>query len=105
MFLYLCTKLVIMGNKKGQNVIVLTMKDTGQTYLFGSLSAIYGMFDQNKLGITSSSLRNAVATYKKEHHIEEEKKAFSQVIYDTPRSPITLHRAPLWLLERAKDVE
>ena len=36
---------------------------------------------------------------------EEEKKAFSQVIYDTPRSPITLHRAPLWLLERAKDVE
>lgn len=89
-----------MGNKKGQSVITLTMKETGRSYLFGSLSAIYGMFDKDVLKITYPALRNAVVTYKKENHIDEEEGTFSQIIYDTQRSPFTLQRAPLWLLER-----
>ena len=87
--------------KIGQSVITLTMKDTGQSYLFGSLSAIYGMFHKDELKITYSALRNAVATYIEKNQVDENE-PFSQVIYDNKRSPFTLHRAPLWLIEREK---
>ena len=87
--------------KIGQSVIILTMKETGQTFLFGSLSAIYGMYDSNSLGITYSALRNAVGKNLKDRHIDENE-PFAQVIYDTKQSVFSLQRAPLWLLERAK---
>ena len=90
--------------KIGQSVITFTMKDTGRSYLFGSLSAIYGMFSSEQLGITYSALRNAVATYLKNNDIDENE-PFSQVIYDNKRSSFTLQRAPLWLLEREKKAE
>lgn len=90
--------------KIGQSVITLTMKDTGRSFLFGSLSAVYGMFNAEQLGITYSALRNAVALYVKNNHIDENE-SFSQVIYDTKRSPFILHRAPLWLIEREKKTE
>ena len=93
-----------MGNKKGQNVIILTIKDTGHTFLFGSLSAIYGMFSSDELGVTYSALRNAVSTYLKNNEVDENQ-SFSQVIYDTKRSTFTLQRATLWLLERQKKEE
>ena len=87
--------------KIGQSIIILTMKKTGQSYLFGSLSAIYGMFTHDKLDITYPALRNAVSTYVKNNHIDENE-PFAQVIYDTKRSIFTLQRAPLWLVEREK---
>ncbi len=90
--------------KIGQSVITLTMKDTGRSYLFGSLSAIYGLFDDKQLGVTYPSLRNAVATFIKSNQVDESK-CFSQIIYDTKHSPFTLQRAPLLLLERAKKEE
>jgi hypothetical protein len=85
--------------KFGQNVIIMTMKETGQTFLFGSLSAIYGMFSDKQLDITYSALRNAVGTYMKSHGIDESE-PHAQTIYDTRRSTFTLQRAPLLLLER-----
>ena len=88
--------------KTGQKVIIMTMKDTGKTYLFGSLSAIYGMFSHEELDVSYSALRNAVATYIKENKVDKIEK-FAQVIYDTKRSKFTLQRAPLLLLERAKE--
>ena len=91
----------IIGMKIGQSVIILTMKDTGRTYLFGSLSAIYGMFSSDELDITYSALRNAVGKFVKDKQVDETE-PFAQVIYDTKRSIFTLQRAPLWLLEREK---
>jgi hypothetical protein len=85
--------------KKGQSVIILTMKDTGTTYLFGSLAAIYGMFDSQTLGITYSALRNAVSTYIKINKINENGNA-SVMIYDNARSRFTLNRGPLLLAEK-----
>ncbi len=90
--------------KIGQNVIIMTMKDTGKTYLFGSLSAIYGMFSHEELDVSYSALRNAVATYIKNNQVDVNEQ-FAQVIYDTKRSTFTLQRAPLLLLERAKKEE
>lgn len=90
--------------KIGQSVIILTMKDTGLSYVFGSLSAIYGMFSNDELDITYSALRNAVGKFVKGNHIDENE-PFAQVIYDTKRSLFSLQRAPLWLLEREKKAE
>lgn len=90
--------------KIGQSVITLTMKDTGRSYLFGSLSAIYGMFSSEELGVTYSALRNAVGTYLKNNQVDESQ-PYSQVIYDNKRSSFILQRAPLLLLERAKKEE
>ena len=90
--------------KIGQSVITLTMKDTGRSYLFGSLSAIYGMFSNEELGITYSALRNAVGKYTKDRHVDESE-PFAQVIYDTRQSSFILQRAPLLLLEQAKKEE
>ena len=104
MFLYLCEYKGIIDMKIGQYVIIMTMKDTGKTYLFGSLSAIYGMFSHEELDVSYSALRNAVATYIKNNQIDENE-PFAQVIYDTKRSTFTLQRAPLLLLERAKKEE
>lgn len=94
----------IICMKIGQSVIILTMKNTGQMYLFGSLSAIYGKFSHEQLDVTYSALRNAVATYIKNNQVDENEE-FAQVIYDTKRSIFTLQRAPLLLLERAKKDE
>ena len=91
----------IIGMKIGQSVIILTMKDTGKMYLFGSLSAIYGMFNHEQLDVSYPALRNAVGSYIKNNQVDESE-PFSQVIYDTKRSTFTLQRAPLWLLEREK---
>lgn len=88
--------------KKGQSVIILKMKDTGVSYLFGSLSAIYSMFSSEELGVTYSALRNAVSSYIKENNIDEGSNNFLQVIYDTKRSKFTLQRAPLLLAEKIK---
>ena len=90
--------------KIGQSVIILTMKDTGLSYVFGSLSAIYGMFSNDELDITYSALRNAVGKFVKGNHIDENE-PFAQVIYDTKRSLFSLQRAPLCLLEREKKAE
>lgn len=94
----------IIGMKIGQSVIIMTIKDTGRTYLFGSLSAIYGKFSHNELDVSYPALRNAVATYIKNNQIDENEE-FAQVIYDTKRSTFTLQRAPLLLLERTKKDE
>ena len=94
----------LISMKIGQNVIIMTMKDTGQTFLFGSLSAIYGMFTVEQLDITYSALRNAVGTYVKTHDADEGV-SHAQTIYDTKRSTFTLQRAPLLLLERQKKYE
>ena len=85
--------------KKGQSIITLTMKETGISYLFGSLSAIYGMFGANDLGITYSALRNAVSTFIEKNNVDESGDA-AQLIYDTKRSTFTLHRAPLLLIDK-----
>jgi len=90
--------------KIGQSVIILTMKGTGESYVFGSLSAIYGMFSSEDLNITYSALRNAVGLYRKNNQIDESE-PFMQVIYDNKRSLFTLYRAPLLLLEREKKTE
>lgn len=87
--------------KTGQSVITLIKKETGESYVFGSLSAIYGMFNTEELGVSYSALRNAVGTYIKNNHVDESK-LFAQVIYDNKRSSFMLKRAPLLLLEREK---
>lgn len=82
--------------KKGQSVITLIFKEGGEMYLFGSLSAIYAMFTPEELGVSYSSLRNAVSMYIKNNNVDEEGYR-SQIIYDTKNSKITLRRAPLLL--------
>ena len=85
--------------KKGQSIITLTMKATGKSYLFGSLAAIYGMFDAHTLGITYSALRNAVSTYIKKNKVNEDEDALVK-IYENKRSIFTLYRAPLLLADK-----
>ncbi|MBR0291165.1 MAG: hypothetical protein IJQ79_03435 [Bacteroidales bacterium] len=85
--------------KKGQSVIILTFKESGETYVFGSLSAIYAKYSVDDLGVAYSSLRNAVATYIKKNKVDEEPD-YSQVIYDTKKSPFVLRRAPLLLADK-----
>lgn len=85
--------------KKGQSVIILTFKDSGDSYVFGSLSAIYSMFDKQVLDITYASLRNAVSTYIDKNKVDEEKDV-AQVIYDTKKSLFVLRRAPLLLADK-----
>lgn len=85
--------------KKGQSIITLTMKDTGTSYLFGSLSAIYSMFDAETLRITYPALRNAVSTYIKNNNVNEDGDA-SVLIFDNKRSIFTLQRAPLLLADK-----
>lgn len=88
--------------KTAQSVITLIFKDGGETYLFGSLSAIYAMFTPQQLGVSYASLRNAVSKYIKDNNVDE--KGFgSQVIYDTRNSKITLRRAPLLLADKNAD--
>ena len=86
--------------KKGQNVIILTMKESGIMYLFGSISAIYSMFTNEELGITYSALRNAVAAHIKANEIDKDTVESAEIIYDNHRSKFTLHRAPLLLAEK-----
>lgn len=85
--------------KKGQSVITLIFKEGGEMYLFGSLSAIYAMFTPEELGVSYSSLRNAVSMYIKNNNVDEEGYR-SQIIYDTKNSKITLRRAPLLLADK-----
>ena len=86
--------------KKGQNVIVLTFKESGETYVFGSLAAIYAMNGiVDKLGIKYTTLRNAVSAYIKENNVNEDE-SILQVIYDTKKSSFTLYRAPLLLADK-----
>ena len=95
--------------KLAQSVIVLTLKDTGKSYLFGSLAAIYGMFDNNYLGISYSALRNAVAMRLNPPDEKQitpkfmENEIFLQVIFENKH--FTLQRAPLLLQEREKKSE
>ena len=86
--------------KKGQSVILLTFKESGETYVFGSLSAIYALFSAERLGITYPSLRNAVSKYTKDNNVNEEGFA-PQIIYDFARSLFTLRRAPLLLADKS----
>lgn len=86
--------------KKGQNVIILTFKESGETFVFGSLAAIYAMNGiENKLGIKYASLRNAVSAYMKENNVNEEENTL-QAIYDAKKSSFTLYRAPLLLADK-----
>ena len=85
--------------KKGQSVVILTFKESGESYIFGSLSAIYAKYSVDDLGVTYSSLRNAVATYIEKYKVDENKD-YSQVIYDTKNSPFILRRAPLLLADK-----
>lgn len=86
--------------KRGQNVIILTMKESGKTYVFGSLSAIYGMFTSDELGITYSALRNAVSAYIKANDIDKNESDRAECIYANSRSSFTLLRAPLLLADK-----
>ena len=86
--------------KRGQNVIILTMKESGKTYVFGSLSAIYGMFTSDELGITYSALRNAVSAYIKANDIDKNESDRAECIYDNSRSSFMLYRAPLLLADK-----
>ena len=82
----------------GQRIIILTLKGKGQDFIFSSLKAIYSYFSAKDLGITYSSLRNAVSKYLTDNHIEETEETIAvQVIYDTPKSLFTLRRGKLVL--------
>ena len=86
--------------KKGQSVILLTFKESGETFVFGSLAAIYAMNGiEAKIGIKYASLRNAVSAYMKEHNVIEEENSL-QTIYDATKSSFTLYRAPLLLADK-----
>ena len=85
--------------KISQSIISLTFKQGGETYIFGSLAAIYAMFTPEQLGITYSALRNAVSKYIKEHNVNGNN-LMSQVIYDTNKSKIIIRRAPLLLADK-----
>ena len=87
--------------KKGQSVILLTFKESGQTYVFGSLSAIYALYGAEQLGIRYTSLRNAVSAYIKENNVDQGSNT-SQIIYDTTKSLFTLRRAPLLLADKGE---
>ena len=87
--------------KKGQSVILLTFKESGETYVFGSLSAIYALYGVEQLGIKYTSLRNAVSAFIKENNVDEDTNA-SQVIYDAKKSIFTLRRAPLLLADKSE---
>lgn len=91
-----------MNMKKGQSIITLTIKETGVSYLFGSLSAIYAMFSPEELGVTYSALRNAVSAYIHSNKVDEKNNDFLQTIYDNKRSSFILKRAPLLLAEKEK---
>lgn len=86
--------------KKGQSVITLTFKNNGESFLFGSLSAIYAKYSAQELGITYPSLRNAVSTYIEKNNINEEQDC-SQVVYDTRNSLFVLRRAPILLADKS----
>lgn len=86
--------------KKGQSVILLTFKESGETYVFGSLSAIYALYGVEQLGIKYTSLRNAVSAYIKENNVDEDANT-SQVIYDGKKSLFILRRAPLLLADKS----
>jgi hypothetical protein len=85
--------------KKGQSVITLIFKESGATYLFGSLSAIYALFTPEQLGISYSSLRNAVSKFIRDNNIKKDSND-SQIIYDTKNSKFILRRAPLLLADK-----
>lgn len=95
-------KQTINSMKKGQSVITLIFKCSGDMYLFGSLSAIYAMFSSDELGISYASLRNAVSKYIKDNNVDEENDN-SQVIYDNKNSLFTLRRAPLLLANKKSE--
>ncbi len=86
--------------KKGQSVITLIFKEDNSTYLFGSLSAIYGMFTSDELGFTYPSLRNAVSSYVKDNHVDESGMS-SVVIFNTDK--FVLLRAPLLLVDKTEE--
>ena len=85
--------------KINQSVIALTLKENGETYIFGSLSAIYAMFTSEQLGISYSALRNAVSKYIKDNGVNENR-LVSQVIYNNATSMIIVRRAPLLLADK-----
>ncbi len=86
--------------KKGQSVILLTFKESGETFVFGSLAAVYAMYTDGQLGIKYTSLRNAVSLYIREHEVSAEANV-AQVIYDANKSLFFLRRAPLLLADKA----
>ncbi len=87
--------------KIAQSVIILSFKGGGESFIFGSLSAIYAMFTPEQLGISYSALRNAVAKYIKENNVNENDLC-SQIIYETRNGKIILKRAPLLLADKSK---
>ena len=88
--------------KKAQSVIILTFKEGRETYIFGSLSAIYSLFTTKQLGISYSALRNAVSKFIKENNVDENSLS-SHIIYNTKNSMIILRRAPLLLAEKGEN--
>lgn len=82
-----------------QSIITLSFKQGGETYIFGSLAAIYAMFTPEQLGISYSALRNAVSRYIRDNGVNENN-LNSQVIYNTKNSKIILRRAPLLLADK-----
>ena len=93
---------VFIDYSDSQSIITLTFKSTGETYVFGSISAIYSMFTPSQLGITYSALRNAVSKYIKDNKVDENGLS-SQIIYNTRNSMIILRRAPLLLAEKSEN--
>lgn len=93
-------KIRLLEMKTGQSVIVLTQKDTGEMHIFGSLAAIYSIFDTDILGISYPSLRNAVSKYIKDNKVDDSGSG-AVIIYDTPKSTFTLHRGLMVLSEKS----
>ena len=86
--------------KTGQSVIILTLKQTGETYIFGSLAAIYRVFNAHDLGISYASLRNAVSKFINENNVDTNS-IRSVLIYDTPKSKFSLKRGLMVLSEKS----
>lgn len=89
--------------KISQSVIILSFIDGGDTYIFGSLSAIYSMFTPEQVGISYAALRNAVSKYIKENNVNENDYS-SRIIYETKNGKIVLQRAPLLLANKANNI-
>lgn len=87
--------------KIGQSVVILTFKQTGVVYIFGSLSAIYTVLNAELLGMSYSSLRNAVSKYMRDNDLRNnDNNIKAHLIYDTPKSTFTLQRGNMIMAEK-----
>ncbi len=84
--------------KTGQNVIVFTKGD--ESYICGSIRAIYNIYTPDELGISYASLRNSISRYMKENGINEDKDIRLKTIYTSHKHRITIQRGVIVLAEK-----